>query len=383
MRPLLLTLIATVAVTTGAIAGEAKPPTRAEVDTLIAQGQAWLLSQQQPDGALVPGKTFTLGITAMGALALAVQPQGLAADHPAMVKALAYVETQRHDDGGVYVIDEGLGNYTTALALQLWAATGRKDAAVTAAQRYLLGQQNTETGNPGEGGIGYGDKGRGHEDLSNTSYAVAALRDSGIPATDARMQAALKFLERCQDLSSVNKQPWVGSAGGPAGQGGAVYGPAEATTSWEKKEPGQTEKFTSTGTMTYALLSSYLTLELAPEDPRVAAALSWVKGNYQFTVNPGMATGKEMQGLFHYYALMGRTFAMLKSPTIDLGNGRTIDWRGDLFAAIKSQAQQAPLADGKTGTFWINSAPRWAEGMPHLTTSYMLRGLKAIASTLP
>lgn len=378
MRPLLLTFIAAVS-----FAGEAAPPAKAEVDALIDQGQAWLLTQQQPDGALVPGKTFTLGITAMGALALAVQPKGLAADHPALVKALAYVEAQRKPDGGVYLADEGLGNYTTSLALQLWAATGRKDAAVAAAQRWLLGLQNTEAGNPGEGGIGYGDKGRGHEDLSNTSYAVAALRDSGIPAEDARMQAALKFLERCQDLSSVNKQPWVGSAGGPAGQGGAVYGPAEATTSWEKKEPGQTEKFTSTGTMTYALLSSYLTLQLAPEDPRVTAALAWVKGNYQFAANPGMAGGKELQGLFHYYALMGRTFAMLETPTLTLGDGRIVDWRADLFAAIKAKAQVATLPDGKPGAFWINSAPRWAEGMPHLTTSYMLRGLKAIASTLP
>lgn len=377
MRTLLI-LLASLSL---AIAGEAAPPTRAEVDALIDQGQAWLMSQQQPDGALVPGKTFTLGITAMGALALSVQPKGLPADHPALVKALAYIETQRQKDGGVYVADEGLGNYTTSLALQLWAATGRKDAAVTAAQRFLLGLQNTEAGNPDEGGIGYNDKGR--SDVSNTSYALSALRDSGIPADDARLQAALKFLERCQDLSSVNKQPWVGSAGGPAGQGGAVYSPAEATTSWEKKEPGQTEKFTSTGTMTYALLSSYLTLQLAPEDPRVAAALAWVKGNYQFAVNPGMAPGKDMQGLFHYYALMGRTFAMLKTPTLDLGNGKTVDWRGDLFAAIKAKAQTTKLADGTTGAFWINSAPRWAEGMPHLTTSYMLRGLKAIFGTLP
>ena len=72
---------------------------------------------------------------------------------------------------------------------------------------------------------------------------------------------------------------------------------------------------------------------------------------------------------------------MLKTPTLDLGNGKTVDWRGDLFAAIKAKVQTAPLADGKTGAFWINSAPRWAEGMPHLTTSYMLRGLKATVNT--
>ena len=80
---------------------------------------------------------------------------------------------------------------------------------------------------------------------------------------------------------------------------------------------------------------------------------------------------------------MSRTFALLKTDTIDLGNGRIVDWRSDLFASITSKAQHLILDDSTKAAFWINSSPRWAEGMPHLTTAYMLRALKAIASRLP
>ena len=379
MRPLLLALL-----TIGLIAGETTPPAKAEVNALLTQAQAWMLSQQQADGAFVPGKTFTLGITAMSALALASPPHALPKDHPALVNALAFIDGFRQKDGGVYALDEGLGNYTTSLALQVYVLIRPGDRApIEAAQRFLLGLQNTDQDSLGFGGIGYGDKGKGHEDLSNTSYALQALRDSGVPAESPQMQAALKFLEKCQDLSSVNKQPWVGAAGGKNGPGGAVYGPADAKGSWEKQDPSQSEKFTTTGTMSYSLLSSYLTLQLSPEDPRVAAALAWVKNAYQFETNPGMAEGKTLQGIFHYYALMGRTFALMKTDTLDLGNGRIVDWRADLFAHIKAKAQTVKLDDGTSAAFWINSAPRWAEGMPHLTTSYMLRALKAISSRLP
>ena len=379
MRHLLLSLICIAAV----FDGETKPPERTQVESLSNEAQVWLLSQQQPDGALVPGKTFTLGVTSMAVVALSSPPHALTADHPAMAKALTFIDSFKQKDGGVYALDEGMGNYTTSLALQVYARLRPQDqVSITAAQRYLLGLQNTNKDSIGFGGIGYGDKGPGHEDLSNTSYALSALRDSGVPADNPQLQAALKFLEKCQDLSTVNKQPWVGAAGGKNGPGGAVYGPADAKGSWEKQDPTQSEKFTTTGTMSYSLLSSYLTLELSPEDPRVVAALGWVKGAYQFDSNPGMASGKEMQGLFHYYTLMSRTFALLKTDTIDLGNGRIVDWRSDLFASITSKAQHMTLDNGRKAAFWINSAPRWAEGMPHLTTAYMLRALKAIASQL-
>ena len=140
--------------------------------------------------------------------------------------------------------------------------------------------------------------------------------------------------------------------------------------------------FTATGTMTYSLLSSYLALELGPEDERVRAALDYVKRNYRFDANPGMVAGKEQQGLLYYHALMGRTFALLGLTTMTLPDGRTVDWRADLFASIRGRATLVPLGDGGTGALWINAAPRWGEGVPHLSTAYMLRGLKAIHGSL-
>jgi hypothetical protein len=135
MRHLLLSLICIAAV----FAGETKPPERTQVEALASEAQAWLLSQQQPDGALVPGKTFTLGVTAMAVVALSSPPHALTADHPAMIKALTYIDSFKQKDGGIYAVDEGMGNYTTSLALQVYARLRPQDqVTITAAQRYLL-----------------------------------------------------------------------------------------------------------------------------------------------------------------------------------------------------------------------------------------------------
>lgn len=353
-------------------------PSKAEVEALITAGQNYLLSQAQPDGALAPGKKFTLGVTGLAAETLALPPLALPADHPALKGAWAYTVKFKQPDGGVYSPEEGLGNYCTSLALRLAVALKVQDPAlVKGMQGYLLGLQNKDANSISAGGIGYGSRGAGHEDLSNTSYAVQALRASGVPAADPQMQAALRFLERCQNLSAVNKLPWV------TNDGGAVYTPDESKAggSWDPKAAEATvkPKLASYGSMTYALISSYLVLDLKPDDQRVQAALGWVKANYQFDVNPGMAKGKEGQGLFYYYVTMAKTFDLLDATTIELPGGRKVDWRADLFATIKSRAQQGE--GGKT--FWINNADRWGEGMPQLVTAYTVGVLKRIHASLP
>lgn len=356
-------------------------PDRAALDALIAGAQRWIVAQQQADGAFLKGGQFTHGITCLATMSLARKP-GLGADHPAIVKALAAIRRARQPDGGYYWPSEGLSTYGTSLALLAFAATGSGDPAeIAAAQRCLTGAQNTQTGSPGEGGIGYGDdKAPGHEDMSNTAYAVAALRASGLPASDPALQRAVAFLTRCQDLPSSNDAPWVGKTGPVTG--GAVYSPADAQTSWATAEDrSQPAKHTATGALTYQLLSSYLTLDLKPGDPRVDAALAWIAANYRVDGNPGMLPGKEAQGLFHYYALMARTFALLGRSTLALPDGRTADWRADLIKQLAGSAQHARLADGSDGIYWINRANRWGEGIPILTTTYVLGALKGIVET--
>jgi squalene-hopene/tetraprenyl-beta-curcumene cyclase len=394
MLRLLPPLAATLAVLTclaiqpGLIAAEPNtPPTKAEVEALLNQAQDWLLAQQQPDGAFLPGSQFVVGVTAMSVDALAKPPVSVAASDPRMVKALALLRTHyQADDGGTYAKEEGLGNYGTSFTLMALASTKSTDTEwIQGGQRYLFGAQNIDPDSIANGGVGYGSKGKGHEDLSNTASAIAALTATGVPASDPHLQNALKFLERCQNLSSHNKLPWVSN------DGGAVYSPEEskAEGSWNPKETAaegavsSTEvKLTSYGSMTYALISSYLALDLRADDPRVAAALAWAKDNYQLEGNPGMMPGKEQEGLLYYYATLAKTFDTMKLSVIDLKDGKKVDWRADLFAAISKRAVPAKLDDGRQGVMWINSAKRWGEGLPHLSTVYLIRALKSIHNAL-
>ncbi len=368
-----------------AAAEPAAPPTKAQVEALLTKAQDWLLAQQQPDGAFLPGKQFVVGVTAMSVEVLAKPPLALGKDDPRMAKAIALLKTHFQPDGGTYAKEEGLGNYGTAFTLMALAAAKVDDSAwIMGGQKFLFGGQNTVADSIANGGIGYGSKGAGHEDLSNTSSAVAALKATGVPVSDPHMQKALAFVQRCQNLSSHNKLPWVSN------DGGAVYSPEEskAAGSWDPKTSsgaGGTSsaevKLTSYGSMTYALISSYLALDLKADDPRVTAALAWVKDNYRFDANPGMAAGKEQEGLLYYYAAMAKTFDTLDLTTFD-SKGKKVDWRADLFAAISERAVPAKLDDGREGIMWINSAKRWGEGLPHLATVYLVRALKSIHASL-
>ncbi|MCS6970756.1 MAG: terpene cyclase/mutase family protein [Planctomycetota bacterium] len=364
------------------VAGDSAPPAAAEVDALIDKAQNYLLAQQQANGAFATGDRFVLGITALAAEAVASQPRGIPASDARIARALAFINGYRQPDGGIYNPAEGLGNYTTSLALLLWTTTGTGDpAAVKAAQEYLFSIQNRDPASPARGGIGYGSRGAGAEDLSNTSWAIHALRASGVPASDPRMQEALRFLERCQDLSRVNPLPWARDSGG------GVYAPDEskAAGSWNREPPAPGEeppRLVPYGSMTYALIASYIALDLKPDDPRVRAAFGWVTANWTFDRNPGMINTEkrpdaDQQGLYYYYRVAARTFDLLKTGPLELRDGRTVDWRSDLFRAIATRAK----IEGDRA-YWINPQPRWGENMPTLTTAYVLRSLKWLRAAL-
>ena len=71
---------------------------------------------------------------------------------------------------------------------------------------------------PFYGGAGYG--GRSRPDLSNTSFFMEALRDTGLPADDPNLKKALVFVSRCQNLKGeFNDQPWAGKVN----DGGFIY----------------------------------------------------------------------------------------------------------------------------------------------------------------
>ncbi|TVR12465.1 MAG: hypothetical protein EA401_08980 [Planctomycetota bacterium] len=361
-------------------------PDRAEVRALADKGVAWVLDQQQEDGSFFSGEMFRLGISVFSVLGLL--ENGVPHDHPQIQKGLEYILSHQQSDGGIYDPQEGLGNYNTSVTLMLLAHIPDADAdLIKGAQQYIFGLQNTDEDSIVYGGIGYGSRGEGNEDLSNTSMAIEGLRASGVPADHPAMQRALQFVTRCQNLSSTNDLEWAGN------DGSGVYSPDssmaggtyhDGTVDRRPADGGQggAAELQGYGSMTYALISSFLSLDVAPEDPRVQAALNWVTEHYQFDINPGMAAQQEQEGLFYYYLMMARTFDLLEKTTVTTDQGEN-DWRRDLFATLQKRAQILDPDSNTPRAFWINDAPRWAEGIPNMTTTYMLRVLARIHDSLP
>lgn len=374
-----------VAVENSATAAVPPRPTTAQVSGVIDGAQRWLLAQQQDSGAFLPGAQFTLGITALAVHALCSPPVSLPGTDPRIVKAIAHIRTYRQPDGGFYSPEEGLGGYGTSLTLMAFAAASVNDAEVVrGAQNYLFGIQNQDPASICVGGIGYGPEGPGQEDLHNTTTAIVALRASGVPAADPRLQQALRFVESCQNLSHHTRapggieeiarpqRPWVNN------DGGAVYSPTESKAGgdWNPRpKPGQPAyRLHSYGSMTHAMIESYLALDLPADDERVRAALGWLRGNYGFDANPGMPDDTENDGLFYFYATAAKTYDLVKQQPFQLSDGRTADWRADLFTAINTRAQH-----GENGAlYWLNPSPRWGEALPHLVTTYVIQSLKRL-----
>lgn len=364
------------------------PPTTTEVTDLIDGAQRWLLAQQQDNGAFLPGAQFTLGITALTVHALCSPPVSLPGTDPRIVKAIAHIRTYQQPDGGFYRPDEGLGGYGTSLTLMAFTAAGiNEPETVRDAQNYLFGIQNKDPASICVGGIGYGPEGPGQEDLHNTATAIVALRASGVPAADPRLQQALRFVESCQNLSHHTRAPGgIEETARPArpwvdGSGGAVYSPTESKAGgdWNPRaKAGEPQyRLHSYGSMTHALIESYLALDVPVDDERVRAALGWIRANYSFDANPGMPDDTEGDGLFYFYGVAAKTFDLVRQVPFQLADNRTADWRADLFDAMRRRAFHT---DGMV--YWINPSPRWGEAIPHLVTAYSVQALKRLARNL-
>ncbi len=65
----------------------------------------------------------------------------------------------------------------------------------------------------------------------------------------------------------------------------------------------------SYASMTYAGLKSMIFAGLTPDDPRVEAALTFIRKNYSLETNPGMGDA----GLFYYYHTFAKSLTAAKS----------------------------------------------------------------------
>jgi len=374
--------------------------TRAQARAMATKAIAWLRTKQDASGgwSVNPkGPTFPAitGLVVSGMLGSGTLES---ANDPSVSHGIGFILSKRQPDGGIY--DQLLPAYNTAICLSTLAKADTVAAreAIRSAQDFLRSLQWSEAAVPESkapdapapvgrehayyGGVGYGKHGR--PDLSNLSFVLQGLHDSGVKADDEAFKRALVFLQRTQMLATtgsdgakvvVNDMPYAkGSA-----QGGFIY-----ATSVNKDQVGigqsyggeieetlddgsKVSRLRAYGSMTYAGFKSYLYAGLDKNDPRVLAALDWIGSNYTLEENPNCGT----DGLYYYFVTFARALGAFGEPTITVtaaDNSTTPrDWRADLVQRLATLQN----ADGS----FKSVDDRWMENDPVLITAYALIAL--------
>lgn len=335
------------------------------------------LEAQQKDGRFGFDADSDAGVTGITLTAVMRISEELGRPYPAYVApGLAWLASLQKEDGGIY--EHGLKNYITSVAIEALATS--KDPqfrpSIDKAVAFLeLTQLDEGEGYSAEednyyGGFGYGSAER--PDLSNSHFAIEALHAAGVPTDREAYSKAVEFLRRCQNLKETGPIPITrpdGKVAVAGTDGGAQYRPGDSKAG-DVTNPDGTVSPRSYGSMTYALLKSYLFAGLDPKDPKVAAAIGWIQQNFTLDVNPGFTQGKgaEYQGLYYYYVTLGRALEAYGQDTITDKTGKERSWKRELAEAVLSQQ----TTDG----YWINQrSARWMEGNKVLTTAYALLAL--------
>ncbi|MDX1946180.1 MAG: hypothetical protein SFU86_12345 [Pirellulaceae bacterium] len=305
------------------------------------------------------------GPAVTGLVATGLLKHGRSPEDPVVAKALKYLEGFVHEDGGIY----GEGNhknYETCLALMTFKEAnrgGKYDALIKKADAFI---KATQWGGDGKttaeavqyGGAGYGRTGD-RPDLSNTAFLVDALKAAGNEPNSEAMQRALVFVSRCQNLESpANTMPFAAKVN----DGGFYYTPALGGVSQAGVDEA-TGGLRSYGSMTYAGLKSMIYAGVKHDDPRVKAALGWLKKNYDLDNNPGMGTA----GLFYYYQTMAKALSAVGEDRLVDAKGVSHDWRKELIDELASRQRD----DGS----FVNDNAKWMEGDASLVSGYALLAL--------
>jgi squalene-hopene/tetraprenyl-beta-curcumene cyclase len=314
-------------------------PSAADIDAAITKGIDFLAKSKGPND-WIGGHP---GVTAMAALAMATS--GVQKDDPRLAPLLAALAKLAKPNGSIFDKDNPV--YVTAISALAFQEVKAYPELVTKAQKWLAGEQFGEKKKIGPdnviyGGMGYGmDNKTPDADLSNLHFALDALKDAQLTDQKEVMARAQKFLSRCQNRTESNDQKWASN------DGGFVYTPGVS-------KAGGTA---STGSMTYAGIAGFLYTQADANDPRVKAALDYVRTHFSVDENPGLG----LKGLYYNYHMMARALGLVGQRTLVDAEGKSHDWPAEL--ATKLLSMQKP--DGS----WANTDPTYWENNPGIATS--------------
>ena len=333
---------------------------RTEVNEAISRAVRWLKTQQQRDGSFadtsvlnedgsIGSKGINPALTALVVYGIAKSPLADELRNTDMVqRAIAYIKGNVKPDGGIYK-ESFASTYQTSVCLCALAAV--RDPAdapiIAAAQRYLKWLQATERAglsptNFNYGGWGY-SAGAREADLSNLQFALTALKESGLTADDAVWEKALRFVEKCQNVSV---------------DGGFIYRPNESKAGVDEK--GNYRSYLS---MTYTGLLSFIYCNVDKDDKRVRAAVNWLRKNYNLEEN--VPIGK--QGLYYSYHTTAKALAAYGETVFADSSGQKHDWFRELASTL--------LKKQRPEGFWVNTSSRWFETDKVLVTAYAILAL--------
>lgn len=358
----------------GGARGPAGEGAHADTDAVWRKGIDFLLGAQAADGSWghQRGKAGITGIVLEG---LTLAPAAMRDDRLAAAaeKAAAFIvgcqQTEKPYDGAIFEARaQSVGTYSTSIAVVALTKRDREKylPVIEKAVDWLKRQQASEDNgyNPENdpvayGGFAYGAGGgprTSRPDLSNTWMALDALKASGLVADDDPVWARAKvFVQRCQHATETNDQAWASDD--PALLGSGVYVPAMQTP----RGGGEPRSPNGYGSMTYAMLLSFLWLDMDREDPAVSRAVQWLSDQYSVERVPrGDVDGQT--GLYYYYRVMAKSLTAYGRKEF-AGH----DWAADLTAALAKRQRE----DGS----FVNTADRWGESDPTLVTGYSLTTL--------
>lgn len=382
MQSLKILMCAAVAALTPTLAAQPISPEHERKAQLIAErAMSHLESRQNPMtfGFDDDPEVMTLpAITGLVVTGFLLDP-GVDERHPLIVTATRYMLSHQQPDGGIY--KDMLPSYNTAICLSALSMINRPEAmdAMLEGREFLRTLQHGDfnSNNPEDpgfeepiginhpyyGGVGYGKHGR--PDLSNLSFFIQALHDTGTSTNDAAYQRALVFLSRVQMTDTINDMPYADDSD----QGGFIYATVEniesvdglagqsmAGTTTEVLEDGtEIVRLRAYGSMTYAGFKSLLHANLQQDDPRVVEARRWIESNFTLDENPGMG----MQGYYFYLCAMARALDALGEDEI-----AGVNWR----EALIDKLWELQFDSGAFRTL----ESRWMEDNDILVAAYAL-----------
>jgi squalene-hopene/tetraprenyl-beta-curcumene cyclase len=331
-----------------------------EIDNAISKGLKFLMAKQAENGSFSDPQMPALSALPLWAMTCG---KGGEAKSEGAKKAAKFVLSTQRKDGGFYVPKpgrggSGLGNYNTSVCVSALFESGLAPMqAILDARTYIASSQLTGDDTMA-GGFGYDRLSRRrYADLSNTSYALDAMRRTqsaedfrpkGQKRADLNWDKAIEFVTNLQEKEGERA-------------GGAAYNERTPQGGVQTNSSGRVN-LRAYGSMSYAAVLSMCHAKLTKSDYRVKSALEYCSKYWTVEENPGMGN----QGLYYYYDILARALSAADVDELEC-NGMKINWKKELSKKIISL--QKP--DGS----WANDNNRFWENDPILATSFAILAL--------